>query len=357
MHKCLNRNIDKLTPACKAKEFANQVMKTEDLRLNPWMSEVCEEARQKYCSKKKSDDGAIDCLIMNKDKEDVSSDCSQRLEEEVIKRSKAVAFNPKLTRNCARDLGKLRNASTCGPEVDDVSCLSLNVKSLKSTACKDGVMDVQKAASEDLRALPGGGDKSCEADMKTFCKDVEEGEGRMNNCLQDHVDDLSIPCKAVQADLMKKAVADWLLNPRLRKFCANERQELCGDIQHGEKRVITCLSNKASNKKFEDKVSDGCKSELERLKKTKVPKVPKVASTKLNTSPTSSAPAVSLSSDPFAEPLPPKEGSGKPKSSAEITLYAIGLFVTLGLTCTCLVGAGRKILFDSNGRTSRSLKD
>jgi Cysteine rich repeat len=47
-----------------------------------------------------------------------------------------------------------------------------------------------QAAAQQREAL-----KACEADIKTYCANVERGEGRIGKCLKQNQEKLSEPCK------------------------------------------------------------------------------------------------------------------------------------------------------------------
>ncbi len=98
--------------------------------------------------------------------------------------------------------------------------------------------------------------KGCDKELKTFCKDVTPGEGRVLACLYAFEDKLSGQCEyalydaAVQLERVVNAVA----------YAANEcREELtkyCSDIKPGEGRLLQCME------KNDAKVSKRCKQAL-----------------------------------------------------------------------------------------------
>jgi hypothetical protein len=98
--------------------------------------------------------------------------------------------------------------------------------------------------------------KGCDKELKTFCKDVTPGEGRVLACLYAHEDKLSGQCEyalydaAVQLERVVNAVA----------YAANEcREELtkyCADIKPGQGRLLQCME------KNDAKVSKRCKQAM-----------------------------------------------------------------------------------------------
>jgi hypothetical protein len=98
--------------------------------------------------------------------------------------------------------------------------------------------------------------KGCDKELKTYCKDVTPGEGRVLACLYAFEDKLSGQCEyalydaAVQLERVVNAVA----------YAANEcREELtkyCSEIKPGEGRLLKCIE------KNDAKVSKRCKQAL-----------------------------------------------------------------------------------------------
>ncbi len=112
-----------------------------------------------------------------------------------------------------------------------------------------GVVSAQQKLIESVT-------KGCEKELKTFCKDVTPGEGRVLACLYAHEDKLSGQCEyalydaAVQLERVINAVA-YAANE-----CRDDLTKFCSDIKPGEGRVLQCLD------KNDAKVSKRCKQAL-----------------------------------------------------------------------------------------------
>src|SRR5512135_1880627 len=80
--------------------------------------------------------------------------------------------------------------------------------------------------------------KGCEKELKTFCKDVTPGEGRVLACLYAFEDKLSGQCEyalydaAVQLERVVNALA-YAANE-----CRDDLTKYCSDIKPGEGRVL-----------------------------------------------------------------------------------------------------------------------
>jgi len=119
-----------------------------------------------------------------------------------------------------------------------------------------GMVLVFSGAASAQQSLVDSVVKGCDKELKTFCKDVTPGEGRVLACLYAHEDKLSGQCEyalydaAVQLERVVNAVA----------YAANEcREELtkyCSDIKPGQGRLLQCIE------KNDAKVSKRCKQAL-----------------------------------------------------------------------------------------------
>lgn len=150
-------------------------------------------------------------------------------------------------------------------------------------------------------SLPAAAEKGkgpCAADAAKFCKDVKPGEGRVLACLKEHEKELSQACKDRQALAGEKRgkrgarLGRGGANGCMREYgkgyssgfksgfkmrsglgqgrargkggksavCAADARQLCQDVKPGEGRVRDCLIKNAA------KLSDGCKTRVEKMK-------------------------------------------------------------------------------------------
>ncbi len=98
--------------------------------------------------------------------------------------------------------------------------------------------------------------KGCDQEIKTYCKDVTPGEGRILACLYAHENKLSGQCEfalydaAVQLERAVNALA-YVANE-----CREDLQTFCSGIQPGQGRLLQCLEKNSA------KVSSRCKQAL-----------------------------------------------------------------------------------------------
>lgn len=98
--------------------------------------------------------------------------------------------------------------------------------------------------------------QGCKTEIATYCKDVTLGEGRLAACLYAYNDKLSGRCNhALYTALSKleRFVEDLRY---LAEECATDIEQHCSNVEPGEGRIIQCLNDKSS------KISEDCNHAL-----------------------------------------------------------------------------------------------
>merc|ERR1740120_147291 len=81
----------------------------------------------------------------------------------------------------------------------------------------------------------------CKPDVKSFCEDVEPGNGRVHECLLKHKKEISLPCNIAEFHLQALGAIDITLNPVVRKACKSSIEKLCPNMVAGHGRIWSCL--------------------------------------------------------------------------------------------------------------------
>jgi hypothetical protein len=106
------------------------------------------------------------------------------------------------------------------------------------------------SSSESATARPGVTIGACTADIRTLCPNIQPGEDRLRDCMDEHLYDASYLC--VEA-LAKFAEVD-----EARSDCRGHLQQQCGSVQRGGGQFEACLKSAVAS------LSDSCKSALAR---------------------------------------------------------------------------------------------
>lgn len=90
----------------------------------------------------------------------------------------------------------------------------------------------------------------CRTDREKFCGNVIKGNHKgMWQCMKEHENELSEPCKNHIAQVREKS-------REIKKACKADYKKLCKQVKAGQGRIIQCL------KQNEAQLSEGCKSAL-----------------------------------------------------------------------------------------------
>jgi len=117
-------------------------------------------------------------------------------------------------------------------------------------AAKPAAEAAKPAAAAAEAAKPKSKEGPCYSDLQKFCKDVQPGAGRLFACLNDNASKLAPAC----GEVVKRA------NQRLAKLhkaCDADAEKFCKDTEQGGGRILTCL------KFNEAELSAACKAEFQ----------------------------------------------------------------------------------------------
>jgi len=100
--------------------------------------------------------------------------------------------------------------------------------------------------------------ESCKTELKTYCKDVKPGQGRILACMYAHSDKISSRCEYAMYDAavqLERAVASITY---IASECKDDLKSLCSTVAAGKGRLATCLleNKKKLNKRCAQAVDD-----------------------------------------------------------------------------------------------------
>lgn len=93
-------------------------------------------------------------------------------------------------------------------------------------------------------------DRPCAEDAAKLCKGIQQGEGRVAQCLKEHSNELSPACKT-NIEKMKEKIQDF------KEACKDDATKLCKAVKPGGGRILQCL------KQHENELSAACKEKME----------------------------------------------------------------------------------------------
>jgi hypothetical protein len=96
----------------------------------------------------------------------------------------------------------------------------------------------------------------CKAELETYCKNVTQGEGRVLACLYAYSDKLSNRCEYALYEAVSQLQRAVEALSYTATECRDDLKTYCSDVQPGEGRLLQCLD------KNDAKVSKRCKQAL-----------------------------------------------------------------------------------------------
>ena len=99
----------------------------------------------------------------------------------------------------------------------------------------------------------------CEADIETYCADVEPGDGRVVSCLYAHSATISDECHAATDETARLLERFFDRVADVSEACSAELQEHCADVTVGGGRKFQCLRD------LGPELSAGCSGMLESM--------------------------------------------------------------------------------------------
>jgi len=98
--------------------------------------------------------------------------------------------------------------------------------------------------------------KGCEQELKTYCKDVTPGEGRVLACLYAFSDKLTPKCEYALYDAAAQLERALTALTYVANECRGDLQKFCSGTQPGQGRLLACID------KNEKQVSSRCKQAM-----------------------------------------------------------------------------------------------
>jgi hypothetical protein len=98
--------------------------------------------------------------------------------------------------------------------------------------------------------------KDCEKELAMYCKDVTPEQGRVLACLYAHGNGLSGQCEFALYEVMNQLEKALSPTVRFMKACDKDARKHCPLVEQGEGRILNCLKEKSAH------VSPGCRQAM-----------------------------------------------------------------------------------------------
>jgi len=240
--------VPEISDACREEVYQYTVKKATNINLNVPLAKSCKNDAIKFCNVTwffgYKAGQVISCLREFKNQVD------KKCKKELFKAQKnAVIYiqaDPMVWEACKDDSETLcKGIKDGGGRIQ--SCLAENRMKLSWT-CEEQLFQQELESADDIR-LSTRLFAKCMPDKRKFCKDVEPGNARAKDCLEEHRKELSGPCQEEIDAMIEKRVRDLRLDSRLRSTCENEIFNMCAfqgdldDMDTYDSTVINCLQD------------------------------------------------------------------------------------------------------------------
>lgn len=86
----------------------------------------------------------------------------------------------------------------------------------------------------------------CESELKTYCKGVTPGEGRILSCLYAYGDKLSGQCEFALYDAAAQLERFVAALSYVANECGDDIDKFCANVEMGEGRILACLESNST---------------------------------------------------------------------------------------------------------------
>ncbi|GLI61059.1 hypothetical protein VaNZ11_003321 [Volvox africanus] len=270
---CLQEKIDKFSreeaPAvlkgkvseqCMAVVLERRTQAATDVAFIPDLMEACSKEKATMCSAPGMEGvRALDCLVDRRNVPGFSERCGEALREYLTEAARDIRTMAGLNKDCGPEIRTLCKGIQPG-EGRVISCLRDQRANITGETCRQQVMRLLGFIVEDHR-MDVGLTEACTSDVQKYCGGVEAGEGQVHDCLRRSADHLSPECRAAEEEVERLEHEDVRLNPKLMRECPLAVSGFCADVPPGDARVISCLQTNMDKGHF----PAGCRLAIRQL--------------------------------------------------------------------------------------------
>lgn len=256
----------KVSQKCQDDLAAFKIDRSKNVNKDTPLARACKDDASKFCkdvSDTESPGSVLACLRDKKSK--VTAGCKTEVFRTQQEANEDFRTDYKLYTACKDDVSNLCSDVEPG-ENREMNCLT-EKRIQVSWVCQNQMFRNEKESGDDIRLSVRLFNK-CMVDSQKFCKDIEPGHMRVQECLEDNMDEsgFSADCKEELENVLAKRVSDFRLDTALREACEDDLKDTCGtsldDMDNDDKVKKTALNCLQQYK--EELKSDKCRSEVHR---------------------------------------------------------------------------------------------
>ncbi|GIL63487.1 hypothetical protein Vafri_17538 [Volvox africanus] len=250
----------KVSEQCMAVVLERRTQAATDVAFIPDLMEACAKEKATMCSAPGMEGvRALDCLVDRRNVPGFSERCGEALRGYLTEAARDIRTMAGLNKDCGAEIRTLCKGVQPG-EGRVISCLRDQRANITGEACRQQVMRLLGFIVEDHR-MDVGLTEACTSDVQKYCGGVEAGDGQVHDCLRRSADHLSPECRAAEEEVERLEHEDVRLNPKLMRECPLAVSGFCADVPPGDARVISCLQTNMDKGHF----PAGCRLAIRQL--------------------------------------------------------------------------------------------
>mmetsp|Transcript_33669 Transcript_33669/g.73502 ORF Transcript_33669/g.73502 Transcript_33669/m.73502 type:complete len:1091 (-) Transcript_33669:561-3833(-) len=251
---CLKESRPKLSAKCSAEVFRREVEDSEDVRFQYRLAAACAAEKERFCAAEPTGRArTLVCLQAHAEEVDFSAECKAEVEKSAQAAATDWRLDWRLRTFCFKDAKTLCNEERLAAKQSTMSeasnrtsvleCLNQNIQQVQSEPCKRHLTRRISMAAGDIRYdMPMA--VACYKEIRSVCRDVKPGGGRIQMCLESNKDKLSQRCGKKLLERHITQADNWRFKHGIFSNCKAERKTLCGDVKEGANRIASCLQDK-----------------------------------------------------------------------------------------------------------------
>ncbi|XP_034236975.1 Golgi apparatus protein 1 [Thrips palmi] len=254
---------------CRAAIEHFQLISIKNYHFTYKFKEACRSFVIRFCPSSKTKYDVVSCLsevvrndTINESRHSIPKECRQQLKAQLFQQRENLDYDPKLKKACSDDIAKVCSNVPSGAG-KLLECLRINRKFLNNE-CHKAVFKIEQELA--YNSVDYSLTINCKSMINTFC--LHEPEQRILNCLKQHRDDavFNEDCRKIVIHRMIEQNTDYRLNPDLRKSCQPDIKKFCKNVileanpdEELDGKVINCLKVKFRAAKLRKE----CENEME----------------------------------------------------------------------------------------------
>ncbi|KAL1491212.1 hypothetical protein ABEB36_011845 [Hypothenemus hampei] len=282
---CLTRqDPQKLSGKCKNSLYRRQSLIAQDYKVSKGLMRSCrEDIKRTHCRKQTSSDRTVRlaqillCLEhVARNGSKISSDCEAELVEHRRMLMEDYRLSPEIVNKCKKETMQFCKGFETGGKT--IHCLMKHARVIQErpsfgSGCLSALEDLVKSsdAGENWKVDPIL-QKACAPVVDTVCKEISSGEGRVMNCLMDHIGSgrMTGDCEDALIQIQYFISRRFELDGQLYRACKMDAQRICHldgqwDTNEDSIKVLPCLYRYIHSEDKNNQLNRSCLSNIKRV--------------------------------------------------------------------------------------------